>query len=765
MEVFAEVIVPLALKGTLTYRIPEGMQQRATEGVRVMVPLGKSKQYAGIIRRVHRDPPEQFEARPIEKVLDDAPLVTFLHLQFWDWIASYYMCTPGEVLQAAMPHGLKAESRSGEEQPDPGYRPRRISCIGLSAEMDREEKLVNALDQLEKAPAQQSALEQFLRLSGRYLDPPASREVTRKEMTGEGVALHAIQALVKKGILTGYEKRVSRIHSNEQPGELSLPVPLTADQEKAHEEIQEAFKVTPVVLLHGVTSSGKTEIYIHMIQEQIDRGKQVLYLLPEIALTTQIIDRLKRVFGNKVGVYHSRYSDAERTEVYRNLAGMTEKPPYQVILGVRSALFLPFRNPGLFIVDEEHETTYKQMDPAPRYHARDAAAILGLYSGAKLLLGTATPSFESLYNGRRGKYGLVKLESRYGNVALPQIILADTRQARKRKQMKSHFTPQLLEAMDEALSEGNQVILFQNRRGYSNYIQCDTCNHILRCTHCDVSLTYHRYDNKLNCHYCGLQAVMPAVCPECHAPTLVMRGFGTEKIEDELAVFFPGVEVGRLDLDKARTRKAYVELLGDFEAGRTRILVGTQLVTKGLDFGNVSLVGILDADSMLNFPDFRAFERSFQLMTQVSGRAGRREEQGKVVIQTVDPQHPVIRKVLSGDYEGLYREQMEERQLFNYPPYVRLIRITLRHEVPSILDGGAAFLAGELKKLLGDRVLGPQHPLVRRTHGAFIKQVLLKIEKGKSVDKAKQITGEVLDVFSLNPVYKKIRFTVDVDPV
>jgi len=823
-ESYAEVILPLALKGTFTYLVPEGEKDAANPGMRVLVQFGKQKLYSGIISEVHQQAPEHFRPKPLLSFLDDAPIVTELQLQFWKWLSDYYMCTIGEVMHAALPNGLKLASETvlqadqddirpgtltDEEQvmldflADAGkvslnevlkshfgndgvrlvkrlvergvistdqhirksYRPRKVTCIGLTREYADEPAYVACLEGLSRAPAQARAMELYAEVSEIFTSGSVPREVERSALTEAGASPAAISGLIKKGVFRSYEKIVSRIHHSAEAGEEAPPFPLAGFQEQAIGEIRKHFETFPAVLLHGITSSGKTEIYIHLIREQIERGMQVLYLLPEIALTTQIIRRLDKVFGSKIGVYHSRYNDMERVEVYRNLSGLTEKEPYSVILGVRSAVFLPFQRLGLVIVDEEHETTYKQHDPAPRYHARDAATILGLFTGAKVLMGTATPSFETLYNTMTGKYGLVKLDRRYGEVEIPEIIIADVARARKRKQLRAHFTPELITALEETLEAGQQAILFQNRRGHSNYLHCETCGHILKCRSCDVSLTYHKFSNDMLCHYCGFRMPVPVHCPECQTPGMQMRGFGTEKIEDEIAALFPDVSVGRLDLDKSKSRRSFEKLISDFEYGRTQILVGTQLVTKGLDFDHVGLVGIIDADSMLNFPDFRAFERSFQLMVQVSGRAGRRQKRGKVVIQTMDPEHPVIRHVLGNTFEPFFDVQMQERKMFRYPPYTRLIRITLRHEIPSILDGGSVFLANELREIFGGRVLGPQQPAVGRTHGKYIKQILLKIEKEASVERAKGLIAELVDIFSKNPVYRQIRLTVDVDPL
>lgn len=821
---FAEVIVPVSVPGTFTYAVPDEMEKEAETGKRVLVQLGRNKIHAGIIAELHHRSPVKFEAKPLLSILDDRPLITEVHIRFWNWISSYYMATPGEVMHAALPQGLRLQSETvyrtdsdalkdaadltrqehamietmAEEgletiddirksvfgndgvkiarrlidrgvlvtgqQVRERYTPKTINMIELGAPYRDEKRLSELMEGMTRAPAQLSALEEFVRLSGMFLDDQ-EREVSRNALSEAGVNSNTILNLLKKGVFVQHEKTVSRIREAVAPEQLSLPVTLTAKQQSALEKTREFHKDVPVVLLHGVTSSGKTEVYIHLIEEQLRHGRQVLYLMPEIAITTQIIARLKKIFGERVGVYHSKYSDAERVELYLNIAGQGLSNPCDIVLGVRSALFLPFRNLGLIIIDEEHEYTYKQTDPAPRYHARDAATIAGVYQNARLIFGSATPSFESMHNARSGKYGLVELHDRFGEIAMPEIIIADIARARKRKQMRSHFTPELIRALDETLEKGKQAILFQNRRGYANYLQCTECSYIMKCTRCDVSMTYHRYRNEMICHYCGVRTAVPKTCPDCQQSSMIMRGFGTEKIEDELGIMYPEVSLGRLDLDRIHSRKGFERVLGDFESGKTQVLIGTQLVTKGLDFEHVHLVGVIDADSMMHFPDFRAFERSFQVMMQVSGRAGRRAERGKVVIQTSDPDHPVISSVLAHDYHGLYRDQMAERKMFRYPPFVRLIRLTLRHEIPSIVEGGAAFLAGELKEIFGNRVLGPQQPLVAKTHGKHIRQILMKIEKESSFERARQLTGELLEIFALNPVYKQIRLTVDVDPL
>jgi primosomal protein N' (replication factor Y) len=626
-----------------------------------------------------------------------------------------------------------------------------------------EKDLNMIFDQLQRARRQTEVLERFLQLAG--ADPLRTGTlVLKSELTMLRGGPGAVAALIRKGVL-------EQVDREEHPGAGSghslssrAPYPLNPKQQEALEQIREQFTTHQTVLLHGITSSGKTEIYSHLIREVIAQGKQVLYLLPEIALSAQIIARMRRIFGNGAGVYHSRYSDSDRVHVYRNLLGLTDEAPYGLVIGVRSAIFLPFRSLGLIIIDEEHETTYKQHDPAPRYHARDSAQVLALYHGARVLMGTATPSFESLYNARNGKFGYVSLTSRFGEVNEPDLVVADIRQATKRKQMVSHFTPALMEAIRGSLDAGEQVILFQNRRGYSNYLVCNECGHVPRCSRCDVSLTYHRQSARLECHYCGKHEPLPGSCPSCHETNLRMKGYGTEKIEEEIGLLFGEVPVGRLDTDSVRTARGYERVIRDFEQGKTRLLIGTQMLSKGLDFDHVGLVGVLDADSMMNFPDFRSFERSYQLISQVSGRAGRRKKQGRVIIQTLDPEHPVIRYLMDRDYEGFYRAQMEEREMFGYPPFRRMIRVTFRHRVPPILDAAAELAARELRQVFGSRVLGPQHPPVRKIQNHFFKQIILKIEREASYEKARKLLKEVLDQTVSGETYRTVRISLDVDP-
>jgi primosomal protein N' (replication factor Y) len=820
-DLYAQVILPLAVQGMYTYAVPEAYQKKISRGSRVLVSFGKKRMYSAIVYALHHQRPEEFKPKNILDLLDEEPMVGEEQLQLWDWMSSYYMCSHGEVMRAALPSGLRPESES-KVQFNPGYEdegvldsherlllevvkdegelsvgelqlsgisrnpmtilkhlvdlgavevnefirytvtPKTISYLRFAEPYRTEQALHSLLDQLTRAPKQRELVERILDLTDttRIKQAPSVR---RREVAQNPGASGALRALVKKGILEQFEKE--ELGQEPDPDVDGRPIhSLNQEQKAALTTIREQFASQQTVLLHGVTSSGKTELYIHLIREMLDQNKQVLYMLPEIALTTQIIGRIRQVFGHRVGVYHSRYSDSERVHVYRNLLGLTDDPSYSVVIGVRSAIFLPFRNLGLILIDEEHETTYKQHDPAPRYHARDTAQVLALYHNARVLMGTATPSFESLYNARSEKFGYVKLENRFGRVEAPEMVVANIKEAIKRKQMLSHFTPQLARAIREALSLGEQIILFQNRRGYSHYIVCNECGHIPRCGRCDVSLTYHRISGKLECHYCGHKENMPPGCPSCGETHMSMKGFGTEKIEDELPLVFEGIRVGRLDTDTTRSMVRTSKMIRNFEEGKLDVLIGTQMLSKGLDFSHVSLVGVLDADQMLYFPDFRAFERSYQLISQVSGRAGRRKTRGKVIIQTMDPDHPVIRYILAQDHEGLYRDQMEERQLFGYPPFKRMIRISLRHKIPSILDGAADLVTKELKDIFAERVLGPQYPPVRKTHNYFTKQIILKIEREASFEKARELLKEVLDKLAGNEIFRSVRIAIDVDP-
>ncbi len=820
-DLYAQVILPLAVEGFYTYLVPEAFRERVVPGSRVLVSFGKKRIYSAIVRSIQQEPPEGFQPKKILDLLDEFPVVCSEQLALWDWISAYYMCTPGEVMRAALPSGLRPESESkvrynyryeddtvlnqherlllevvkdqgevtigdlqlGEVSKNPvnllkrlvekgaveinefvryGTPQKSVTYLRFAQPFRTEEALHTLLDQLTRAPRQKEFVEHLLSRTGTG-EPELETALNKREIVKDPGAAGAVTALIKKGVLEQFEREELRQdpESNASPGKA---YPLNEEQQAGLDKIREQFTTHQTVLLHGVTSSGKTELYIQLIGEILEQGKQVLYMLPEIALTTQIIQRIRRVFGNRVGVYHSRYSDSDRVYVYRNLLGLTDDETYGVVIGVRSAIFLPFKNLGLVIIDEEHENTYKQHDPAPRYHARDTVQVLALHHNARVLMGTATPSYESLYNARTQKYGYVTLSSRFGEVEPPEIVLADIKVATKRKQMVSHFTPQLMEAIKAALAAKEQVILFQNRRGFSHYIVCNDCSHIPKCDRCDVSLTYHRYSGKLECHYCGHKEPMPQACPSCGGTNMTMKGFGTEKIEDELPLIFEGIRVGRLDTDTARSVNRTRTMINQFEEGKLDLLIGTQMLSKGLDFSNVTLVGVLDADQMLHFPDFRAFERSFQLISQVSGGAGRRKKRGKVIVQTMDPGHPVIQYISNSDFEGLYADQMEERQLFGYPPFRRMIRINFRHKIPSILDGATDLTARELKKIFSSRVLGPQYPPVRKTHNTFQKQIILKIEREASYERAKELLKEVLNGLSGNEVFRSVRISVDVDP-
>ncbi|MDR1155134.1 MAG: primosomal protein N' [Bacteroidales bacterium] len=816
---FIDVILPLALPRSFTYSVPDDLTAQVQKGVRVIVPFGARKFYSAIVREIHSRNTAPYTVKEIVSVLDECPVVNDLQIRLWHWIADYYMCTVGEVMKAAIPSGLKLESETRvfyneayvqcdelskheeevldimhrkkclpvseiatickhgslmrvvqslvdkealwvEEVIASRYKPRFESCVRLHPAMDSETKMKNAFDALEKAPRQLEILMNFVRLSGVFSGRP-QHEVTRKELLQAGDAqTETLHTLARKKILEFYTKEVSRLGFGTS-GEGDLPK-LTPHQQTAIEQIYEAFTTKDVVLLHGITSSGKTEIYIRLIEEQIRRGLQVLYLLPEIALTAQIIDRLKIVFGSKVGIYHSKFPDAERVEVWNNIG----KPGgYRVVLGVRSSIFLPFANLGLVIVDEEHENTYKQSDPAPRYHARDAAIVLASVHGAKTLLGTATPAIESYYNTQKGKYGLVELQQRYAGMDLPEVQIADTALARKQKKMQSHFHPDLLTGIDETLKAGKQAILFQNRRGFAPYVQCRVCEHIPRCEYCDVSLTYHRFSDRLVCHYCGYSIENIHQCPVCGGLDVNTVGFGTEKIEDELQLFFPHAHIARLDLDTSRTRNSYEKIIAAFEEGKTDILVGTQMVTKGLNFENVRLAGVLNADNMLSFPDFRAHERSFQLITQVSGRAGRAGERGRVIIQASKPQHPILHYVIANDYANMYASQLAEREKYKYPPFYRLIRLTLKHKNKDTLHLASRELAEYLVQIFGRRVLGPEAPVISRVQTYYLENILLKIEKQASVQKAKTLLAEAINNIRRLPAYKSLQVVADVDPM
>lgn len=756
MTKYADVILPLPLEGLFTYSLAPGMEEQVKQGVRVQVPLGKSKSYTALAVRVHEEKP-QFEVKEVMQVLDKKPVLLPQQYRLWQWISSYYLSPIGDVYKAALPSGLKAED---------GFRPRTEAYITLVDNCCNEATLHHVFNSLSRAEKQQQVLNCFLRLShwdSLQDDEPKETivEITKEELINESHCNVAVlKALIDRKILRVYYKEVGRLNDGEaaQPNQIKA---LNAAQLEAYNGILFEMLKKNVVLLHGVTSSGKTEIYIHLIQKALDDKQQVLYLLPEIALTVQIMTRLKRVFGNRLGIYHSKYSDAERVEIWQK---QLSDNPYDVILGARSAVFLPFQRLGLVIIDEEHESSFKQQDPAPRYHARSAAIVLAGYYGAKTLLGTATPSMESYYNARTGKYGLVQLTTRYKDIALPEIEVVDVKDLRRRKIMKGMFSPQLLAAIREALAKGEQVILFQNRRGFAPMVECKVCGWVPKCTNCDVSLTLHKNMNQLTCHYCGYTYSVPTQCPNCESNELRGRGYGTEKVEDEIARLFPEARIARMDLDTTRTRNAYERLIGDFSSGKTNMLIGTQMVSKGLDFDKVSVVGILNADSMLNYPDFRAYEQAFMMMAQVSGRAGRKGKQGKVFLQTGQADLPVIRQVMTNDYQAFYNDLLEERKAFSYPPFHHLVYVYVKHAKEQVADSASMELGYRLRQSFGSRVLGPDKPAVARVKTMHIRKIIIKLENGIDQQKVRQHLRYAQQQLLQDKRYATLQVFYDVDP-
>ena len=743
---FADVILPVPLDGLFTYSVPQQLETQVKVGVRALVPFGRNKTYVGIVAKTHLQAPEGYQVKDILQVLDASPILLGQQLKLWQWISDYYMSPIGDVYKAALPAGLKAED---------GYRPKTETCLRLTPQFSSERAQHIAIDMLQRAAKQQKALIDFLYLA------EGGGSVTRDELLNEGHSLPTVTALVKRGIFETYEVEVGRLNYGGEP-HLDSVKPLSEVQQNAYNKILMGFLSKPVTLLHGVTSSGKTEIYIHLICQALQQHQQVLYLLPEIALTVQIMQRLQRVFGNHLGIYHSKYSDAERVEIWqKQLSGH----PYDVILGARSAVFLPFQHLGLVIIDEEHETSYKQQDPAPRYHARSAAIMLAQMYGAKVLLGTATPCAESWHNTETGKYALVSLQQRYQGIQLPEIQVVDTKDLQHRKMMNGPFSPLLLVKTREALEHGEQVILFQNRRGYAPMLECKQCGWVPRCQHCDVSLTYHRSLNQLSCHYCGYTYQVPTECPACGGTQLMTRGFGTEKIEDQVRDIFPEARIARMDLDTTRTRGAYERLINDFSAGRTNLLIGTQMITKGLDFDRVSVVGILNADAMLNYPDFRAYEHAFMMMSQVSGRAGRKGKRGLVILQTKSPEHPVVRQVVSNDYAGFFRSLMSERRQFNYPPYCRLICVWLKHRNEALVASAALELGSRLRQWFGSRVLGPDKPAVAKVKSLAIRKLVLKLEPGLNMADVRRYLFIGRQQLLAEKRYSTMQIYFDVDPL
>ena len=747
---FVDVILPLPLDGVFTYSVPTSEEGRVKVGARVLVPFGRNKTYVGIISHIHNQSPEGYQTKDILQVMDFSPILLDSQLKLWQWISDYYMSPIGEVYKAALPSGLKAED---------GYKPKTELYIKLTSPFRSEQALHVALNMLQRADKQQKTFIDYLALSG--WDSGVGTELTRDELLNQGHSLPTINALVKRGLLETYECEVGRLNNNQEP-HLENIKPLSTTQQDAFNQIQFSFLKKNVTLLHGVTSSGKTEIYIHLIQQALEQKKQVLYLLPEIALTVQMMERLQRVFGNRLGIYHSKYADAERVEIWQK---QLSQNPYDVILGARSAVFLPFQRLGLVIIDEEHETSYKQQEPMPRYHARSAAIMLAQMFGAKTLLGTATPCVETYHNAKTGKYALVELFQRYQGIELPEIQIVDIKDLQHRKMMNGPFSPLLLNKVREALERGEQAILFQNRRGYAPVIECKQCGWVPHCQHCDVSLTLHRSLNQLTCHYCGYTYQVPTECPNCGCTQLQTRGYGTEKIEAEVRDIFPEARIARMDLDTTRSRHAYERIISDFSAGRTNLLIGTQMISKGLDFDKVSVVGILNADTMLNYPDFRAYEHAFMMMSQVSGRAGRKGRRGLVILQTKSPDLPLIQQVVHNDYSAFYRSLIAERQQFHYPPYYRLIDVYLKHRSDSVVETASIELAGWLRHWFGTRVLGPDKPSVAKVKSLSIRKLVLKFEQGINMTEVRKYLALAQQQMLQDKRYSSLQIYYDVDPL
>lgn len=823
MAQFADVILPLPLEGTFTYSLPGTFANLVQVGSRIIVPFGTTKFYSAIVVKLHDTRPS-YTTKEAMELLDSSPIVTTAQLKLWEWIADYYLCTIGDVYKAALPSGMKLESESSvmyneefiaddkltpseekiiqaleeditqslstlqkrtgiknilpvvkrllekdaihiKEEVKRTYKPRFATYVRITEPYLNEETINETLSQQKRSAKQVELLQKYISLSGisaalALQNKKLLKEITKQELIEQaGCTPNILKALCQKGILELYQKPIERIAQHYMPTELVMH-PLSEDQERAKEQIQEAWKQHDVCLLHGVTSSGKTEVYIHLIKEVIEEGKQVLFMLPEIVLTAQLTDRLKRVFGDRLGVYHSRYPDAERIEVYQKMLSDT---PYDIIVGVRSSIFLPFKKLGLVIIDEEHETSFKQQDPAPRYQARNVALVMAKTAKAKTLLGSATPSLESYYNAETGKYGLVQLHKRYGNVQLPKIEVVNMREMAKKKMMVGPFTPQLIERIREALQQNKQVILFQNRRGYAPMMECKTCGWVPRCQKCDVSLTLHRNLRQLTCHYCGATYPIPQKCPNCGEQNLMGRGYGTERIEDCLQTIFPEARIARMDLDTTRSRQRYEQIIFDFQHYKTDILVGTQMVTKGLDFDRVSVVGILNAGTMLSQPDFRSYEHAFQMMEQVAGRAGRKNEQGYVVLQTQDVEASAIKQVVQHDYNAMYKEQLQERSLFSYPPYCRLIYVYMKHRDERVLDNLSRDYANLLKKIFGQRILGPDTPPIAKVQMMYIRKIIVKIELTASIAEARKRLREIQQYITGQPQYKSALIYYDVD--
>lgn len=754
---FVDVILPVPLEGLFTYGLPEQWVGRVSMGVRVLVPLGKSKHYIAMAVKVHQTEPEM-KWKPIEQVLDEQPVVREQQMRLWQWISEYYMSPIGDVFKAAMPSGMKSEE---------GYKPRTETFLDLSPKWRSEQNLHLALDMMRRADKQRRVFETFLAMTGwdkMEGDVPRETitELSRDElMNATHCTATVLKSLIDKGFLIKYEREVGRLNQSTEPDYTKIQK-LNAAQQDAYNDILMGFLQKNVVLLHGVTSSGKTELYIYLIKRAIDRHEQVLYLMPEIALTVQMQQRLQRVFGNRLGIYHSKYSDAERVEIWQKQLSET---PYNVILGARSAVFLPFQRLGLVIVDEEHETSFKQQDPAPRYHARSAAIMLAAMYGAKTLLGTATPSAESYHNVLTGKYAGATLTTRYKDIAMPEIRVVDTKDLQRRKMMHGAFSPQLIGSMRSALDKGEQVILFQNRRGFTPMVECKMCGWVPRCSNCDVSLTFHKNTSQLTCHYCGFTYSVPDRCPNCDSQDLKGRGFGTEKVEDQILELFPDANVARMDLDTTRTRSAYERIIGDFSAGKTNILIGTQMVTKGLDFDRVSVVGILNADSMLNYPDFRAYEHAFMMMSQVSGRAGRKGRRGLVLLQTKNKDLPIVQQVVANDFSSYFKDLEQERRDFRYPPFTHLIYVYVKHKDERVIESAAMEMGARLRQWFGMRVLGPDKPAVAKIKTMNIRKIVLKLELGIDLALVRRYLRQAEHDMMQNKQYVSLQIYFDVDPL
>jgi primosomal protein N' (replication factor Y) len=821
MPQFAEVVLPLAVQGTYTYRIPPTMTVGA--GYRVLVPFGRKKYYTAIVVMTHNIEPKGYKVKEILALLDDGAILRHPQLKFWEWIADYYLCTIGEVYKAAVPSGLKVESETfispnpDFEEDTPGslsdrekvildftnqrgkvqiteltnatgfknvesivsrlldkeavhvaervmdnYRPKTETCVRLTIERDDEQALHALFDKVHRAKKQEQLLLAYLDLSRCMQRSKPVQEVTQEELLKRSACTQPVLAAARKnGIFETYKRAINRFETLGK-GLVELPT-LTSVQSTAYSQLHSSFKEKEITLLHGVTSSGKTSIYMHLINDALQLGKQVLYLVPEIALTTQLTQRLQRVFGERLLIYHSKFSDNERVDIWKKL--LSSNDPC-VIIGVRSSVFLPYSNLGLVIVDEEHDTSYKQQDPAPRYNGRDTAILLAHMHGAKVVLGSATPAIETYYKATTGRYGLVKLSTRYDDIEMPQVHVIDTKKAWKKHEMNGMFSHELTDECRKALKNNEQVILFQNRRGYAPMVRCKECAWVPTCVNCDVSLTYHRHVDTLTCHYCGYTITLPTVCPACGNPSIEVVGYGTERIEDEIDKVFPGEKISRMDLDTTRSKSSYDRIIDEFSNHRTSILVGTQMVTKGLDFDAVSIVGILNADTMIHFPDFRSHERAFNMMEQVAGRAGRKHKQGKVIIQSSNPEHPVIEKVVSHDYHGFYDLQIADRRQFGYPPFTKIINVYLKHKQDDVVVEMALRYSNLLRQVFGNRVLGPEAPMVARVQTMYIRQIVLKMELNASMVKVKKILRDLYEqLLATDSRMRSTRLYFDVDPV